>query len=90
MQVYLIHFDQPVNPARPARHYLGSARNLDARLSEHRAGIGARLMAVVKERGIGWQLARTWNGDRATERRLKRRKNAPRLCPVCRGSRTAR
>ena len=88
MQVYLLHFDRPVNPTRPARHYLGSAKNLKTRLAEHRNGQGARLMAVTKERGIGWQLARTWDGDRKTERKLKRRKNAPRLCPVCRGKGT--
>lgn len=33
-----------------------------------------------------FRVARTWRGDRNFERRLKNRKNAPRLCPICRGS----
>ena len=43
-------------------------------------------MEVIAAAGIGWKVVRTWAGDRAFERRLKRRKNTPRrLCPVCRG-----
>ncbi len=80
--VYLIHFDKPIgNPNTPhgqAQHYLGYADDLDVRLARHASGNGARLMEV-----IAWQLARTWTGDRALERRLKQRKNGPRLCPIC-------
>jgi hypothetical protein len=76
--VYLLHFDKPY------RHYLGWAADLDARLSAHSAGNGGRLMAVIKAAGIGYQLARTWEGaDRYRERELKKRHNAPRLCPIC-------
>ena len=78
--VYLIHFDRPY---RHARHYTGWAGNLDARLARHRAGNGARLIEVVMAAGIGWELARTWPGTRADERRIKRARNAPRLCPLC-------
>jgi hypothetical protein len=42
--VYLIHFDEPY---KHARHYVGSAVSLDARLEEHRRGSGSRLMAVI-------------------------------------------
>src|SRR4029453_11119618 len=35
---------------------------LPARLTAHTAGRGARLMEVVSEAGIGWQLARVWPG----------------------------
>ena len=80
MTVYLIHFDEPY---RHARHYLGVAQNLDNRLAEHRQGSGARLMQVVGEAGIGWQVARTWTGDRKLERHLKNRHDAPGLCPLC-------
>jgi hypothetical protein len=38
----------------------------------------------VSQAGIGVDLVRTWPGDRSFERRLKRRHNSPRLCPVCR------
>ena len=81
--VYLLHFAQPL---QHARHYLGSTADLDARLEQHRAGQGARLMEVIADLGIDFQLARTWPGGRDVERRLKRRKEGPRLCPVCRGT----
>ena len=60
--VYLLHFDQAV--ADHARHYIGWASDLEARLADHRQGRGARLMEVLRERGIGWHLARTWEGTR--------------------------
>lgn len=78
--MYLIHF---TTPYRHARHYLGWAANLEARLDHHRAGTGARLMAVVTNAGIDWRVVRTWDGDRTFERRLKNGRNVPRLCPVC-------
>lgn len=79
----MLHFDTPL---QHARHYLGYARDgrLEERLEEHRAGRGARLMEVCRERDITWRLVRTWPGGRDVERKLKNRKNAPRLCPVCR------
>lgn len=82
MAVYLLHLDTPI---AHAKHYLGSAQDLPARLARHRAGNGARLLEVAHERGITFTLARTWDGGRELERRLKRRKNAPRLCPICAG-----
>jgi hypothetical protein len=86
--VYLIHFDRQIgNPNTPhgqAQHYLGYTKDLDVRLARHASGNGARRMEVIAaERGIAWQLARTWTGDRALERRLKHQKNGPRLCPIC-------
>jgi hypothetical protein len=94
--VYLLHLERPY---KHARHYLGHATNLQARLAQHAAGNcvvslpndGARLLQVVMEAGIGWTLARTWLGGRELERRLshrdplwgKRQKNSPRLCPIC-------
>ncbi len=83
---YLLHFDAPY---RHARHYLGSTSDLEARLAEHAAGRGARLLEVITAAGISWELARTWPGGRVDERRLKRQKSAPRLCPVCRAARRA-
>jgi predicted GIY-YIG superfamily endonuclease len=78
--VYLLHLDTPY---KHARHYTGSTGNLTARLADHAAGRGARLLAVVQAAGIGWQVARTWPGGRDAERAIKRRHNAPRLCPLC-------
>ena len=79
--VYLIHFDQAI--ADHARHYLGWASDLAARLEAHRAGRGARLMEVCKERGITWHVSRTWEGTRERERAIKDRAESPRLCPDC-------
>ncbi len=93
MAVYLLHFDRPIgNPGNPrgqARHYIGYALDLEARLEAHRQGNGSALMAAVAQAGISWQVARTWpDGDRALERQLKRLKAAPRLlCPLCRAER---
>src|SRR5262249_5005396 len=80
--IYLLHFDQAY---QHARHYLGIADDLRARLAKHACGNGARLMEVITGAGITWQLARTWPGDRKLERRLKNRKEAAALCPVCSG-----
>jgi len=78
--ICLLHLDKPL---RHARHYVGLADDLDARLERHASGNGARMLAVCRERGITWQLVRTWQGDRNFERRLKNRRETPRLCPVC-------
>jgi hypothetical protein len=62
--------------------------DLPGRLTAHAAGAGpsdggARLMQVVSQARIGFQLARVWDGDRGLERTLKQR-GAARRCPVCR------
>jgi hypothetical protein len=81
--VYLLHFDPPY---RHAKHYIGysaSSGFLKARLAAHERGQGARLLEVVHEAGIGWQLARTWPGTPARERQIKRQGGASRCCPMC-------
>ncbi len=80
MVIYLLHI-QP--PYKHARHYLGVAEDLDARLKLHQAGRGARLTQVSIENGCTLKLVRTWSGNRVEERRLKRQKNSPRFCPLC-------
>lgn len=83
--VYLLHFEQPY---KHARHYLGSTGNLEARMRLHRNGNGARLMEVVSEAGISWQVSRLWRTDTREaalelERKLKRQHDGVRLCPIC-------
>lgn len=84
--VYLLHFDTPF---KHAKHYVGwtGDESLETRIERHRAGNGARLLAVLKENGIGFQVARTWSGTRALERRIKNSRHVPRFCPFCRGAR---
>ena len=81
--VYLLHFDSPY---KHAQHYVGFTNNLPARLDAHSKGQGARLLEVITGAGLTFQLARTWKGTRKDERRIKNRKEAPRLCPLCRGT----
>jgi len=82
--VYLLHFTEPYHHAK---HYMGWTENLPARLALHTEGRGARLVEVVIGQGIGFVLARTWQGDRFLERKLKGRRMAPRYCPICREAR---
>jgi hypothetical protein len=85
--VYLLHLEPglPVTGNRVARHYLGfTDRGVDERVAQHLHGRGSPLVAAVLAAGGSATLERTWTGvDRAFERRLKRRHEAPRLCPRC-------
>ena len=83
--VYLLHFDGAI--AGHARHYMGYASDIAARIERHRAGNGARLMHAVKLQGLTFTVARIWPGlDRAGERALKRRKKHRQLCPICKAA----
>jgi predicted GIY-YIG superfamily endonuclease len=81
--VYLLHFDRPF---RHAKHYMGWAEDSHwmERVEQHKRGQGAKLMQYVVAAGIGFCLARVWEGrTRHDERRWKSRGKG-RLCPVCR------
>ena len=79
--LYLLHFARPLSHAR---HYLGLTHDVSSRLEEHVRGHGARLMEVITEAGIDWELAAIGRGTRLVERRLKLRQYTPRICPICR------
>lgn len=84
--VYLLHFDRPISPNHTCQHYIGYATRLGERLTVHRKGHGARLTQVALERAIGFTCVRTWHGrGRSFERKLKNRKSANDLCPICQG-----
>jgi hypothetical protein len=84
--IYLLHFSMQV---AHAQHYIGWAiqGKLFARLAQHEAGNGASspLVRALLAQGGTFRLARVWDGDRFLERKLKKRKNARELCPICRG-----
>jgi len=85
--VYLLHFHSRYYHAG---HYTGMTANLDARLTLHRTGRGARLMKAITEAGISFEVARlwkceTWEEARALEKALKARHDGARNCPVCQG-----
>jgi len=81
--VYLLHFDRPISDKHTTQHYIGYASDIVKRLNCHKSGNGARLTEIAKIRNIGFALVRLWHGDRNFERKLKNRKNAPKLCPIC-------
>lgn len=83
--VYLIHFHARF---RHAGHYLGSTSHLDERLYLHKNGNGARLMEVIGDAGITWEVSRLWECDSreeslALERRLKHWHGSNQFCPLC-------
>lgn len=83
-KVYLIHMARKMSHAQ---HYIGWAVSLDKRIAHHYRGTGARMLAVAADRGIEFSVVRVWDDkDRTWERRLKRYKHAPKLCPVCSGN----
>lgn len=81
--VYLLHFHGKI--ADHAGHYIGWTSDIEGRLAQHRAGTGAKLMRAVHEAGLTFEVAGTWPGTKNDERRLKRRHNHGRYCPVCNG-----
>lgn len=89
--VYLLCFDKKF---KHAKHYIGFAENqrtFEMRMKHHKKGSGSKLMAAIAKAGIGFTVARTWpDGDRNFERKLKNRKEGPRLCPHCQAEAKAR
>lgn len=90
--VFLLHFEGPVNPDRPARHYLEyTARRVSDRLADHhRAAVTGNLgksvpiVFAAMSRGVFFEVARVWpNATKSDERRLRDLRNNPRLCPIC-------
>lgn len=81
VSVYILHFDHPY---KHARHYVGWANDVQARLKHHRDGSGARLCQVLNLAGITYQIARIFEGqDKTFERKLKNTNQTARYCPVC-------
>jgi predicted GIY-YIG superfamily endonuclease len=85
--IYLLHFSEPYPAGTRPQHYIGYCsddRELIDRLAEHSQGRGARLLAVIREKGITFELARTWEGSRNRERQIKRQGGGGKSkCPMC-------
>jgi hypothetical protein len=91
---YLLHMSRPLgnltNPRAQAQHYSGwcadadgDATALERRIAQHLAGDGAKITKAAIAAGIEISLVATWRAPLAFEKYLKRRKEAPRLCPIC-------
>lgn len=80
--IYLLHLNEKMSHSQ---HYLGFAESsIGNRVTKHLKGQGARMTQVAAERGIGMTVTRTWpDADRNAERKLKNRKDTPKLCPIC-------
>lgn len=80
--VYIIEFGIPLGSARhQARYYIGwcEAGRLEQRFREHLMGHGAAITRACAAQGIPMRVIYSTPGTRADERRLKNRKNTPRL-----------
>lgn len=63
---------------------LAMRQNRGGRPADHRAGLGARLLAVIRDAGISFTVARTWTpATRARERQIKIQGGLSRSCPEC-------
>ena len=84
--IYTIHLNRRLGREgrNGALHYTGWANEhgLLARLRQHRAGQGARMMAWCAANGITWHVGHLRRGTRADERRLKQHGAANR-CWTC-------
>ncbi len=79
--VYLLHFEEPYYHAQ---HYLGWSMSPFERFQRHIIRCEQPLIRAVITAGISIEIVRIWDDvDRHFERRLKKRRNHPRLCPVC-------
>jgi predicted GIY-YIG superfamily endonuclease len=83
--VYLLHLDKSISRSS---HYLGWASSLEERIKQHGTSAGAKFTFAAAQRGIGFQVVRTWeNATRQVERSLKCKKDSRSLCPFCKADR---
>lgn len=82
--VYLLHFDPAFHHASHYVGYVERASGLLRRLDRHRAGRGGRLPRAAHLAGSHLSIVRVWTpGSLVLERKLKKSKAGPRLCPIC-------
>ena len=82
--IYVLHIEPPY---KHAAHYIGFTENGDVeqRIAKHLQGKASPLIKAAIEHGHKVELALVLEGDRALERRLKRRGgHGHSICPRCR------
>lgn len=84
--VYILCFSAPLgnldNRRATAQHYVGWARDLEARIADHRAGRGARITRAAVARGITFTV-HAWPAPLGVEKWLKAQHETVRFCPSC-------
>ena len=82
--IYLIHLNTPMAHAQHSLGFVaGDTADVQRRLSEHRNGVGARMLAAANRQGIGYEVVATFPGDRTRERQMKNWKKIRAKCPIC-------
>ena len=80
--INILHCSGPLCPRSTAQFYIGYARDkaqVAIRIAQHQRGDGARFTQVAVERGLTLTLVCLIDGNRTTERQLKRRKNTRKI-----------
>jgi predicted GIY-YIG superfamily endonuclease len=85
--VYLLHYERPISAQHTSQHYIGWAYHLASRMQQHMTERGANFTRVAHNRGITFELAAVWPGNRSYERAIKNKRMGWRLCPICRRAR---
>jgi hypothetical protein len=73
----------PTNLVRSFERHLRAENRSEHTIASYLESI-RQAEAFLAGRGLGLLDARTWQGDRLLEWALKRRRMAPRYCPICR------
>lgn len=82
VDVYLLHFEPAL---RHARHYMGSAEDVEKRVQQHLCGQGSPLVKAAALAGCKVTVVRVWKGGgRELEAKLKNIQHNADYCPVCR------
>lgn len=78
--VYILTFQALGSERHSACTYIGWAKDVEARLAEHRAGVGAAITRAAVEKGYALEVFAVLPGlTRNDERALKNRKNARKI-----------
>ena len=84
--IYLLHWDGRLGSGAPrnqAWHYTGWYRS-ESRIGHHRNGTSdVAIVNAFLKAGFGFVIARTREGTKEDERRIKNAGGARRYCPIC-------
>ena len=86
MSVYILHLNSKL---RHAQHYVGWAKYVEKRITNHKNGNGSKFTKACLKHGVSFELARVFEGaDRTFERKLKNTNSTRDYCPICNGGKS--